>query len=99
MKLYQLFFTVLKIVYILVIIGVTFIPKSATKEIEELDFIKENIHKLLSVSTSILLIVLYNPIIAIKKDSHDDFIVFVSGIFLLLSQIKTLHQTFSNKNE
>lgn len=99
MKRYQFFITSLKIVYIFIIILTFFIPKSAIKEHEELDFIQTHLHKLLSLSTTILLIVLYNPFIKIKKDSHDDFIVFMSSIFLLLSEMKTVYQSFSYKNE
>ena len=99
MKTYQLFFTSLKVIYIFIIIAIQFIPKSATEEYEELEFIKNHLDKLLSITTSILLIILFNPFLSFKKDSHDEFIVFASGIFLLLSQIKTVHYTFSNKNE
>ena len=99
MKRYQFFITSLKIAYIFIIILVHFIPEATIKERKELEFIQKHLHKLLSLSTAIILIVLYNPFIKIKKDSHDDFIVFMSSIFLLLSEMKTVYQSFSYKNE
>ena len=88
MKLYQFLITILKIVYITIILIVPFMPE---RWLRKDHIIREYLHQFLSVSTAIILIILYNPITKIKKDHHDEFIVFMSAIFLLLSQIKTIN--------
>lgn len=90
MKLYQIVLETLKVIYIILLITVPFLPKSM---LSKDNIIREYLHQILSVATAVMLIILYNPITKVKKDHHDEFIVFMSAIFLLLSQIKSINDT------
>tara|TARA_Y100000389_G_scaffold112868_1_gene110001 strand:+ start:11894 stop:12205 length:312 start_codon:yes stop_codon:yes gene_type:complete len=90
MKNYQLAITVLKFLYIVIVIVIPFLPKFESKDLE---YLKTNLHKLLSLSTAVTLLILYNPFIYYEKDFHDEFIVFMSGVFLLISQVKDVKES------
>jgi len=59
MKLYQIVLETLKVIYIILLITVPFLPKSM---LSKDNIIREYLHQILSVATAVILIILYNPI-------------------------------------